>query len=81
MTPAFFIVKIKNIIYKIITDELKKIKVNKLDKKSTLVNFTSSIKKKIEKTMGEYYGSGYKSSTDKDGEGDSKGIKENKGNR
>jgi|TARA_R110001606_G_scaffold301870_1_gene449404 hypothetical protein len=47
--------KHKNIIYKVISKELKKLKGENLKRKSTLVNFTSAIKSKIEKKIGEHY--------------------------
>tara|TARA_R110002020_G_scaffold401255_2_gene611474 strand:+ start:785 stop:1087 length:303 start_codon:yes stop_codon:yes gene_type:complete len=49
------LMKPKNIIYKIIIQELKKFQGESFKKKSTLVNFTSAIKSKIEKKIGEYY--------------------------
>jgi len=55
VTPTFLVMKTKNIIYSIIAKELKNIEGKTFKKRSTLVNFTSTIKNKIEKKIGDYY--------------------------
>ena len=47
--------KTKNIIYKAVIKELKNFQGESFKRKSTLVNFTSAIKSRIEKKIGEHY--------------------------
>tara|TARA_R110002020_G_scaffold5779_1_gene23656 strand:+ start:85 stop:246 length:162 start_codon:yes stop_codon:yes gene_type:complete len=47
--------KPKNIIYKAVIKELKNFQGESFKRKSTLVNFTSAIKNRIEKKIGEHY--------------------------
>ena len=55
MAPATPHMKTKNIIYKAILKELKNFQGESFKRKSTLVNFTSAIKNRIEKKIGEHY--------------------------
>tara|TARA_R100000742_G_C4269308_1_gene87791 strand:+ start:173 stop:400 length:228 start_codon:yes stop_codon:yes gene_type:complete len=50
-TPPFM--KTKDIIYNIITKEFKKLDDKSFLRRSTLLNFTNTIKKQIEKKLGE----------------------------
>ena len=54
VTPTFLVMKTKNIIYSIIAKEFKKVEDKAFQKRSTLVNFTNTIKDKIEKKIGDY---------------------------
>ena len=54
VTPAFLIMKTKNIINSIIAKEFQKVEDKAFQKRSTLINFTTAIKNKIEKKIGEY---------------------------
>ena len=55
MAPALPLMKTKNIIYKAVIKELKNFQGESFKRKSTLVNFTSAIKNRIEKKIGEHY--------------------------
>ena len=47
--------KTKDIIYKIIANELKAVDDKSFIRRSALLNFTNTIKKKIENKLGEHY--------------------------
>ena len=55
MAPAIPQMKTKNIIYKAVLKELKNFQGESFKRKSMLVNFTSAIKNRIEKKIGEHY--------------------------
>ncbi len=55
MAPAIPQMKTKNNIYKAVLKELKKFQGESVKRKSMLVNFTSAIKNRIEKKIGEHY--------------------------
>ena len=55
MAPALPLMKTKNIIYKAVIKELKNFQGESFKRKSMLVNFTSAIKNRIEKKIGEHY--------------------------